>query len=88
MYSDSCLLENLNWISDKKYTECTAKFRYRQLESKVKIEFYDNKAKVLFDNKVKSVTPGQICVFYNGDECLGSGVIKEVFKNNDKIWYL
>ena len=56
--------------------------------SNIKIEFFDDKAKVLFDSKVKSVTPGQICVFYKDDECLGGGIIKEVRKDNKKMWYL
>ena len=25
---------------------------------------------------------------YNGEECLGGGIIKEVRKNNEKLWYL
>ena len=37
---------------------------------------------------VKSVTPGQACVFYKDDECFGGGIIKEVRKNNKKLWYL
>ena len=37
---------------------------------------------------IKSVTPGQACVFYLGEECLGGGIIKEVQKNHEKLWYL
>ena len=41
------------------------------------------------DKDVKSVTPGQLCALYNEDgRCLGSGIIKEVRKNNEKLWYL
>ena len=25
---------------------------------------------------------------HNNDECLGGGIIKEVIKNNQKLWYL
>ena len=42
---------------------------------------------VKYDN-VKSVTPGQACVLYLGEECLGGGIIKEVRKNGKKLWYL
>ena len=37
---------------------------------------------------VKAVTPGQACVFYDGEECLGCGFIDEVFKDGEKLWYL
>ena len=44
-------------------------------------------AKVKY-NDLKSVTPGQACVFYLEDECLGGGIIKEVRKKQEKLWYL
>ena len=34
---------------------------------------------VHYDN-VKAVTPGQACVLYQGDICLGGGIIEEVRK--------
>jgi len=88
LYSDSCIVTNVNWINE--YTnECTAKFRYKQQEIKVKIEkINDNEILVKYNEKIKSVTPGQACVFYNNNECLGGGIIKEVLKNNQKLWYL
>lgn len=83
LYSDSCIIENLNWISDKKYNQCTAKFRYRQLENDVYIDFIDDKTVLVkYPQKIKAVTPGQACVFYKDNECLGSGIIKEVYQNN------
>jgi len=89
LYSDSCLIENLNWISDKKISKCTAKFRYRQIEEEVLIEFIDDiHALIKYPQKVKSVTPGQACVLYKDDECLGGGIIKEVYKNNEKMNYV
>ena len=35
-----------------------------------------------------SVTPGQACVLYLEDKCIGGGIIDEVKKNNKKLWYL
>ncbi len=88
LYTDSCIVEDVNWISDNKYTECTAKFRYRQNDNDVLLEFHDDFILVKYKQKVKAVTPGQACVFYKGDECLGGGIIKEVRKDNKKLWYL
>ena len=44
--------------------------------------------KVTYNQKVKAVTPGQACVLYDMEECLGGGIIKEVYKDNKKCWYL
>ena len=68
--------------------ECTAKFRYRAPDVPVKLEYLDNgEILVRYDN-VKAVTPGQACVFYDGEYCLGGGIVKEVRKDNKKLWYL
>lgn len=89
LYSDECLIENLNWISETKYNKCTAKFRYRQIENEVEIQFIDSTSAIVkYPQKIKAITPGQACVFYKDDECLGGGIIKEVHLNEQKLWYL
>ena len=57
--------------------KCTAKFRYRQQDTGVTDILNDDqtKATVIFDEAVRAITPGQAVVFYNGDECLGGGLI-------------
>ena len=88
LYSTECLIDKLNFINEEKVKNCTAKFRYRQTEEPVELEWLENEIVVKYKRKIKSITPGQACVFYNKDECLGGGIIKEVRKNNKKIWYL
>ena len=89
LISTEAVIEQVNWISDHKPLECTAKFRYRQTDNQVKLEYLDNfNIIVKYPQGVKSVTPGQACVFYENDECLGGGIIKEVRKNGQKLWYL
>ena len=43
---------------------------------------------LIFDEPYKAVTPGQACVLYDGEECLGSGIIDTIYKNNERLWYL
>lgn len=89
LISDACIVEEINWLGNKKIDKCTAKFRYRQKDNDVNLTWLDNgNILVEYPQGVKSVTPGQACVFYLGDECLGGGIIKEVRKNNQKLWYL
>lgn len=89
LISDSCIIESVNYLGDKKITECNAKFRYRQKDNPVSLEWLDNgEILVKYPQGVKSVTPGQACVLYDGEECLGGGIIKTVMKNNEKLWYL
>ena len=89
LISTSCIVENVNLFSNKKIDKCKAKFRYRQNESDVILKWINDKTvEVFYQDGIKSVTPGQACVFYIGDECLGGGIINEVRKNNKKLWYL
>lgn len=89
LYSTSCIVEMVNWLGNEKLEKCTAKFRYRQQDNPVELEFLDdNNILVKYEQGVKAVTPGQACVFYSNDECLGGGIIKEVRKDGEKLWYL
>lgn len=89
LYSDECIIDNVNWISSKKPSFCQAKFRYRGEDHPVILEYLDNgMIKVKYEGKAKSVTPGQACVLYLGNECLGCGFIDAVYKNGEKLWYL
>ncbi len=88
LISTEAVIEQINWISDHKPTECSAKFRYRQTDNNVNLEYTEQEIIVKYPQGVKSVTPGQACVFYDGEECLGGGIIKEVRKNGKKLWYL
>jgi len=89
LYSDSAIIDTINWIGDTKPNKCCAKFRYRQQDNPVNMEYIDdNHILVTYSQGIKAVTPGQACVFYKDDECLGGGLIKEVRKNGEKLWYL
>lgn len=69
--------------------KATAKFRYRQEDIGVFVELIDNnRVRVIFDEPVRAITPGQAVVFYQDDECLGGATIDEVFKDGLKLDYV
>lgn len=88
LYSDSCIVEQANFNCDLRPTSCTAKFRYRQKDYPVNLEYLENGEILVNYGAVKSVTPGQACVFYLEDKCIGGGFIKTVCKDGQKLWYL
>ena len=84
LHSDSCIVSGVNWFSSERpqgdYV-CTAKFRYRQPDNDVILRFIDETTVFLrYPQMVSSVTAGQEAVFYQKEECLGGGVIEDVFK--------
>ncbi|WP_338976156.1 tRNA 2-thiouridine(34) synthase MnmA [Spiroplasma endosymbiont of Monopis laevigella] len=84
LMNSGCTVKSLNWINNstlKKSLKCNAKFRYRQSDVAVIINFINNdEIKVEFSEKIRAITPGQTAVFYDGDICLGGGVIDQIFR--------
>jgi tRNA-specific 2-thiouridylase len=53
------------------------KIRYRHPEAPAAIErLEDGRVEIRFDAPQRAITPGQAAVFYDGDVCLGGGVIE------------
>ena len=88
LFSDSCLITDVNFNCELRPTVCTAKFRYRQQDIPVTMEYLEDGNIWVHYGHVKSVTPGQACVFYQDDICLGGGIIDTVCKDGQKLWYL
>ena len=88
LYSDSCIIDTLVLNTNEKITNCSAKFRYRSNDVPVTLEYLNENEILVKYDRVKSITPGQLCALYQDDRCIGSGIIKEVRKNNEKLWYL
>lgn len=88
LYSDECIVDEVNWLGERTNRNLTAKFRYRQPDQDVEIEWIDDETlRVKYPQGVRAVTPGQAAVFYDGEVCLGGGFIKEVFKDGKKRVY-
>lgn len=88
LYSDECIIEDINIINEPKSMDIKGKFRYRAQDENIHIEFLPNNEARITYNHVKSVTPGQILAFYGDDgECYGGGIIKEVFYKGKKRQY-
>ncbi len=89
LYSTSCIVEDVNFNCSLRPTKATAKFRYRQKDNDIEINYLeDGNLEIKYPYGIKSVTPGQACVIYDGEICLGGGIIKEVRKDNKKLWYV
>ena len=80
LYTTKALIENVNFLTEKRPKQCTCKFRYRQKDIPVKVEYQENNMIKLTYKNAKAVTPGQFCALYDKDICLGGGIIKEVYK--------
>lgn len=86
--TNSCIVSNFNFLTDKKIENCMAKFRYRSECYPVSIKYLENNKILVIYNDIKSVTPGQTCVLYDENICLGGGTIKTVCQDNEKVWYI
>lgn len=81
LFSTALDAHAVNWIDgtpEQQTFACTAKFRYRQPDQKVRVTLNGNGAHVDFAAPQRAVTPGQWVVFYQGERCLGGGPIDEV----------
>lgn len=68
--------------------QVTAKFRYRQPDTPVTVKVTGDKATVVFDTPQRAITPGQAVVFYDGDECLGGGIIDMAYRDGVACQYI
>jgi len=81
LYSVASNASQLTFIGGEapaKSFDCTAKFRYRQPDQQVHVEIEGEKMHITHKTSQRAVTPGQSVVLYDGDICLGGGVIDSV----------
>ncbi len=76
LYRQAAILTDVHFISgqpSQKSIKVKAKTRFNQPLAWAKL--YPDSSKLVFDKPQKAVTPGQWAVFYQGQVCLGGGII-------------
>ncbi|WNL40633.1 tRNA 2-thiouridine(34) synthase MnmA [Halomonas sp. PAMB 3232] len=79
LYTNALCTEAMDWVAGQAPVaegRFTAKTRYRQSDCPCAVRSRpDGSVEVVFDDPQWAVTPGQSLVLYDGDVCLGGGVI-------------
>ncbi|RLT97362.1 tRNA 2-thiouridine(34) synthase MnmA [Ketobacter sp.] len=82
LFTDTLSAEEIFWVTSSPALplRCKAKTRYRQPDQDCLVST-DASGRIIvqFDQPQRAVTPGQSVVFYDGETCLGGGVI-------DRTW--
>lgn len=80
LFSHRLRAGRLNWIGEPpRAGRCyTARIRYRQSDQACRILAVDEHGVLIgFDQAQRAVTPGQSAVLYDGERCLGGGIIEQ-----------
>ena len=87
LYSDSCTIIDVNWLADRQLPlSCSAKFRYRQADNPVTIEMNpDGSLTASYPQLIRSVTPGQEAVIYDGDTVICGGKIDRIYRKGEDL---
>ena len=83
LYSSLCRAEDVTWVGDAPIAEgetlrCSAKYRYRQGDQSVEVTLRNGELLIRSLAPQRAVTPGQSAVLYDGEKCLGGGIVTEI----------
>lgn len=79
LFSRALLASEIYWVNPMDLSaplKLTAKVRYRQSDQACTLERTPDGYRAVFEAPQRAVTPGQSVVFYDGEVCLGGGVIE------------
>lgn len=76
---DHIFVNNMNWVSGSPPPtpfRALVKIRYKAQDNPCSVDRLDgNAVRVDLENPARDITPGQAAVLYNGEVCLGGGII-------------
>ena len=76
LLSSALVADDVSWTGNQPAAgQISAKTRYRQSDAACAFTPGDDKFTLHFDQPQWAVTPGQSAVLYDGEVCLGGGVI-------------
>lgn len=88
LYTDSLATEAMDWVAGEPPVAAgrfTAKTRYRQADVPCQMQTRaDGGVEVHFDDPQRAITPGQSLVLYDGEICLGGGVIHDTWNAEER----
>jgi tRNA-specific 2-thiouridylase len=79
LYQTELVATGVHWINQSPTLpiKIMAKTRYRQADQPCEVHALDtDRVRVTFTEPQRAITPGQSVVFYQGDICLGGGIIE------------
>ena len=82
LFKQALDMSSIHWIDGNGPQlpfKCMAKVRYRQQDQHCEVIANGNGYQVIFTEPQRAITPGQSAVFYDGDHCLGGGVIEKAY---------
>lgn len=87
LYSDACTIIDVNFLADRKLPmDLHAKFRYRQQDNDIHLTMKDDGTLLAsYPQTIRSVTPGQEAVIYDGDVMIAGGKIDCVYRNGEDL---
>ena len=85
LYTTQAQAGELTWVAGRpplaagESLACTAKYRYRQGDQRVVVRLEGGGLRVEAEAPQRAVTPGQSLVLYQGEVCLGGGIIERAW---------
>mgnify|MGYP006251474269 FL=1 len=80
LFNQRLSLDKIHWINPQHTvidTPMQAKIRYRQTPQLCQLQYLNERHVLHFEEPQRAVTPGQYAVFYQGEHCLGGGIINQ-----------